>query len=197
MHIFGILYILLPTVFAVPILASQSNDFTYGGLDDQVPIAGNDGPITKTISLTKTHYEINVVSTVYRTKTESHTTKTIGHDPVQTIGFWVEGADCNAKACSICRMLNDCSDDQEDWYVLFLPIVLRMASRVLADRINSSGCDETYYCKQCGPEDELSVIDVKDVSRRRTCSLGTGRTIDCDELEQAVEHRHEVFKFGL
>ena len=119
MHLLETFALIIATVFAIPTLASRMNDIAYGGLDDQFPIAVNDDPITKIRLLTKTHYEINVVSTVYRTRTrtdDSHATETVGYDkPVQTLAFAVEGTVCDMKACTICRLLNDCSEDETNW----------------------------------------------------------------------------------
>ena len=201
MRFFETLSVLIAAVFAIPTQAHQSNDFPYGGLDHQLPIAANDDPITRTRLLIKTHYEINIVSTVYRTRTYTDgfqtTTKTVGHDPVQTLSFSAEGTGCDTKACTICRLLNDCSDDEKNWYVKPYPLQLRLGRHEFAYHMLSSSCNEAYYCNECGPEDELSVVEVKDVTRRRTCSLGPGRTIPCDELNEAVAHRHEVFKYDL
>lgn len=112
--------ILLAGVFtlATHAWARLQHDFVFGGPQEQLPVVDHDEPLTKTRVVTRTHYEINVVSTVYRTRTHAvHAESTPVHpdEAKQTLVFGVEGTGCDQKACTICRMLNNCSDDHSDW----------------------------------------------------------------------------------
>ena len=94
------------------------HDIALGGPQDQLPLVDHDEPLTRTRFVTRTHYEINVVSTVYRTRThpsQAEPTPVHPDEAKQTLVFGVEGTGCDQKACTICRMLNNCSDDRSDW----------------------------------------------------------------------------------
>lgn len=122
---FPILKMRLPTLstiiltLAAQALASLHADFANGGLQDQLPMFKDDEPITRTSTTTRTHYEINVISTVYRTRAHAaHSEPTPNVHPEtseSTLVFGVEGTGCDKKACTICRMLNNCSDDEVNW----------------------------------------------------------------------------------
>jgi hypothetical protein len=115
------LLVILAVIFtlATQAWARLQPDFALGIPQDQLPFVEQDEPLTRTRTMTRTHYEINVVSTVYRTRThapQAETTPDLHMDEAkQTLVFGVEGTGCDQKACTICRMLNDCSDDQSDW----------------------------------------------------------------------------------
>lgn len=105
---------------AGPAHSNPAEAFAHGDPAHQQPLIPTDECITKTKTVTRTSYEVNVVSTVYRTRT-----RVDGADPTpdirleeaeQTLVFGVEGTSCDMKACTICRMLNDCSDEERDWY---------------------------------------------------------------------------------
>ena len=115
------LSIILAVIFtlATHAWARLEHDFALGGRQDQLPFVEHDQPLTRTRTMTRTHYEINVVSTVYRTRTHAPHTEPTPDVPLdeakQTLVFGVEGTGCDQKACTICRMLNNCSDDESDW----------------------------------------------------------------------------------
>ena len=67
---------------------------------------------------------------------------------------------------------------------------------VFADIGLSTGCDLAYYCNQCAAEEKLTLKDVNGVHIQKTCSDRLGRTIPCDEVEEAIAEQHKVFHFG-
>jgi hypothetical protein len=87
--------------------------------DGQKPLVEDCHQITRTKIVTRTSHEINVVSTVYRSRTHgAHPNPTPQVDleaEEQRLVFGVEGSGCDRKTCAICRMLNNCSDEERDW----------------------------------------------------------------------------------
>ena len=100
-------------------LPTEANDFVNVLQDGQKPMIEECQQITRTKVVTRTSHEINVVSTVYRARTHGahpNPTPHVMFEPEeQRLVFGVEGSGCDRKACTICRMLNDCSDDERDW----------------------------------------------------------------------------------
>jgi hypothetical protein len=112
--LFGSVFSLL--AFSLP---TEANDFVNAFQGGQKPIIEDCQQITRTRTVTRTSYEINVASTVYRTRTHGiHPNPTPHIDfeaEEQRLVFGVEGSSCDRKACTICRMLNNCSDDEINW----------------------------------------------------------------------------------
>ena len=101
---------------AVP---TEASGFVNVFQDGQKPIIDECQQITRTKVVTRMSHEINVVSTIYRTQThEVHPNPTLHIDleaEEQRLVFGVEGSGCDRKACTICRMLNNCFDKEKDW----------------------------------------------------------------------------------
>ena len=111
-----LILIAIPLCFAAPALSTPADSYANVLADEQQAMVLNQECSTRTKVVTRTSYEINVVSTVYRYRT--HATLTSNAHPEgaeSTVIFGVEGTGCDMKACSICRMLNNCSDEEENW----------------------------------------------------------------------------------
>lgn len=173
MHL--LLFIATPLCLAAP---AFSNSFANAAAEVQQPIAPHRECTTRTKVVTATSYEVNVVSTVYRYRT--HATPT---PEKQTLRFGVEGTGCDMMACRICRMMNNCSNEEENWWV---KLMFAFLFSIVTDGLDSTGCDLAYYCNQClPPRREFEAIP--DGFRiRETCSAPDGRSIPCGEVEEAV-----------
>lgn len=60
----------------------------------------------------------------------------------------------------------------------------------------SPNCDLAYYCNQCGRKDTAESIGVLSSDSRKTCSIGPGRSIPCDEAKKLEALGYKVFEFG-
>jgi hypothetical protein len=112
------LFIAMPLCFAAPAFSTLADAHAHARMlaDEQQAMVINQECTTRTKVVTHTSYEINVVSTVYRHRTQATTTPNARLDGTEsTVVFGVEGTGCDMKACSICRMLNNCSDEENDW----------------------------------------------------------------------------------
>ena len=111
-----LILIAIPLCFAAPALSTLADSYAKVLPDEQQAMALNQECTTRTQVVTRTSYEINVVSTVYRYRTHATLTPNAHpEDAESTVIFGVEGTGCDMKACSICRMLNNCSDEEENW----------------------------------------------------------------------------------
>lgn len=114
-----------PLVFNIPLSISLATLSHAGqpnrmrnlhGLD-QIPLATKDPPITRTRTITHTHFEVNIVSTVYRTR-PTHTSSAAEANR-EEVPVWYSASDnqlCDLKACAIYRTINDCNGDGGEWY---------------------------------------------------------------------------------
>lgn len=89
---------------------------------DQIPLENTLPPITRTRTVTHTHFEINVVSTVYRTRPQTLPTPAVSHSHARDVDAAeppseVKGEICDPEACHVCRMFNNCYEDGAPWWV--------------------------------------------------------------------------------
>ncbi|KAI6896963.1 hypothetical protein KC318_g2417 [Hortaea werneckii] len=137
----------------------------------------------ETMTVTET-----ITSTLYQTVTESATSVTAG-PPLQhfratitlththtatasptaekVVQTWYGGQKkygCDKTACASCRWYYNCEGGEPACFQ----------------------CDTSPYC-ECG---EFAPATTQSVSSRRTCSLGPGRTVPCDEVDE------DTFVFG-
>ena len=94
--------------------------------DQQPVLLASSRCVTRTRVVTRTSYEINVVSTHYHTQ-DLPIASNLPQNPsavAQTLIFGVEGTGCNIEACSICRKLVKCTNDYIGWYVPPLPAMM-------------------------------------------------------------------------
>lgn len=87
---------------------------------DQVPVNIDNKPITRTLTVTHTHFEINVVSTVYRTRPQptplqKHADFIAVEEKVPVWSTQLENPECNVKACVVCRLINNCEAGSTEW----------------------------------------------------------------------------------
>lgn len=106
----------IPLCFAAPAFSNLADSLAKVLADEQQAVILNQECTTRTKMVTRTRYEVNVVSTVYRYRNHATPTPNAQLEGTEsTVVFGVEGTGCDQKACSICRMLNNCSNEEENW----------------------------------------------------------------------------------
>ena len=126
MRLLATISIILSVTLAVASFAHPSGAIEKRGLFDQFPIVAHHDAVTKTRTITHTRFEINVVSTIHKTRPLATPTSfdSLAIEPEEmppaTQSNSGSNDRCSLEVCAVCRLLNNCYEGFDPWYGNFL-----------------------------------------------------------------------------